>query len=264
LLARTLISIFATPPALNLLLMMFGLLLLLRWRRTGVLVCLLSVISLWLLSTPQVSTTLARTIEAYPALPAETVAGADGLVIVVAGASHYDTAAEYGVATPVESGLVRLHYTANLHKRTGLPILLTGGPMNRAQEVHSEVLAESLSSQFGVRTTWLEKESATTWQNAANSADILLPQGYNTIVLVTQAYHMRRAAMLFETAGFTVIPAPTQLSPTFPLSDWRFWMPKADALELSSLVFHEALGLLWYRFVSPVNNRFENEITLPQ
>jgi len=69
---------------------------------------------------------------------------------------------------------VRLHYAANLHNKTGLRILLTGGPMNKAQDIHSEVLAESLSSQFGISSTWLEKRSATTWQNAAFSAEILM------------------------------------------------------------------------------------------
>lgn len=134
--------------------------------------------------------------------------------------------------------------------------------MNKAQDIHSEVLAESLSSQFGISSTWLEKRSATTWQNAAFSAEILMAEGIDTIVLVTQAYHMRRAAMLFEMAGFTVIAAPTQLSPSFPWRDWRYWMPKSDALHLSYLVFHETLGLLWYQLVSPVGSTFENEVTL--
>ena len=226
------------------------------------LLCVTGLVSLWLLATPMVSTTLARTLEAYPAFDLASLPTQSNVAMVVAGAGHFDHAAEYGVATPIDSGLVRLHYAASLHNRTGLPVLLTGGPMNKAQDIHSEVLAESLSSQFGIQASWLEKKSATTWQNAAFSAEILQPEGIYTIVLVTHAYHMRRAAMLFEQAGFEVLAAPTQLSPAFPWQEWKFWMPEPNALQLSSLVFHEALGLLWYQFVSPLNSNFENEVKL--
>ena len=262
LLVRSLISIFFTPPAINMLMIAAGLLLIYRMRRTGMLLCVAGLVSLWLLATPIVSTALGRVIEAYPALDISSLPDTSKLAMVVAGSSHFDFADEYGVATPIESGLVRLHYAANLHNRTGLRVLLTGGPTNKAQKIHAEVLAESLSSQFGIEAKWIEKKSATTWQNAAFSAEILQSEGIDTIVLVTQAYHMRRAAMLFELAGFTVIAAPTQLSPNFPWHDWKYWMPTPDALQLSTLVFHETLGLLWYLFVSPVESQFENEVTL--
>lgn len=261
-LARELISIFLVPPALNMLMVAVGLILIYQLRRIGLLLCVTGMISLWLFSTPLVSTKLARTLEVYPAIDLAGITDTNNIAMVVAGASHIDEADEFGVATPTESGLVRLHYAANLHHRTGLRILLTGGPMNKARYIHAEVLAESLSSQFGIKPTWLEKKSATTWQNAAFSAEILNAEGIDTIVLVTQAYHMRRAAMLFETAGFSVIPAPTQLSPSLPWQNSRYWMPKASALHLSSLVFHETLGLMWYQLVSPVGNRFENKVTL--
>jgi len=237
-----------------------GLALMYRWRRVGMLLCIVGLTSLWLLSTPVVSTTLARALEAYPALDQATLPNNTKLAIVVAGAGHYDNAAEYGVSTPTEDGFIRLHCAANLHNRTGLPVLLTGGPTNKAQEVHSEVLAESLSSQFGITARWLEKKSSTTWQNAAFSAEILNLEGIDNVVLVTQAYHMRRAVMLYQLAGFTVSPAPTQLSPAFPWQMWKYWLPSARALRRSNLVFHETLGLVWYQFISPVNSQYENQV----
>ena len=37
----------------------------------------------------------------------------------------------------------------------------------------------------------------------------LIRRGLRTVLLVTDAIHMRRARALFERAGFTVRPAPT-------------------------------------------------------
>jgi len=257
---RSLVSIFLTPPAINMLLIAAGLILIARSRRIGMLLCTTGLISMWLLSTPVVSSTLARLLEAYPALDINTLPTDATMAIVVAGASHYDQAAEYGVSTPNDDALIRLHYVANLHNRTGLPILTTGGPMNRAQDIHAEVLAESLLSQFGIATQWLEKKSSTTGQNAEFSAEILLPEGVDTILLVTQAYHMRRAVKLYQMAGFTVHAAPTQLSAAFPWQQWKYWLPKVSSLELSYLVSHETLGLLWNQLTSAVERAHNDQL----
>ena len=135
--------------------------------------------------------------------------------------------------------------------------------MNKRQDIHAQVLAESLRSQFGIEAQWLEEKSATTWQNALYSAEVLHPQDVKNIVLITHSYHMARAVMLFELAGFTVLPAPTQLSTAYPLKDWRYWMPEIKGLQLSASVMHEYLGLLWYQLVSPVKSSLEQRYSLP-
>lgn len=261
-LVRMLAGTWLVPPAVNILLMIIGLLLM-RWaRRTGMLLLLTGVVSLWLMSTPVFSSLLAATIERYPAVTVETIATSNAQAIIVLGSAHVDHADEYGVSTPAPVGLVRLHYAANLHRRTGLPIMLTGGPMNKGQEVHSEVLAGSLENQFGIKAKWLEKKSATTWQNALFAAEILQAVGIADVVVVTHSYHMQRAMHLFELAGFNVIAAPTRLSTMYPWRDWHYWMPDSRALDLSANVLHEYLGLLWYQLVSPVGNRLEREVRL--
>ena len=249
------------PPAINIVLIVIALLLMRRFYRTGMFLALSSAVSLWLLSTMYVSGVLANSIERYPAFDA-SLPGALSKVqaIVVLGSGHYDNPPEYGVSTPLDEGLARLHYAASLHRRTNLPIMLTGGPMNRQQDIHSEVLAESLEKEFKIKAMWLERESATTWQNAANSADILFPLGIKNIALVTHSYHMQRAVNLFESAGFNVTPAPTQLSYSYPWQDWRYWLPQSDALMLSSNILQEYLGLLWYRLVNPADSALENNL----
>ena len=259
LLLRTLANIWMVPPAINVALMLLGLVVI-RWqRKLGLLICSIAVGSLWLLSTLVVSSYLAVSIETHPAADPEAIKKSKSEAIIVLGASHLDMATEFGVSTPTDAGLVRLHYAASLHNRTGLPIMLTGGRMNRL-EVHADVLGESLQSQFGIVAKWYERKSSTIWQNALFSAEILHPDGITDIVLITHAYHMQRAVNLYELAGFSVTPAPTRLHRVYPWRSWLYWMPSVQALELSSSVIHEYLGLLWYRLFSPAGDASEREM----
>lgn len=259
-LLRMLANTWLVPPAINIALILFGLLVA-RWhRRLGGLAIVTGVMTLWLFSTLFFSSYLAVSIEKYPAADPQSIVQKKSQAIIVLGASHLDAASEYGVSTPTDRGLVRLHYAANLHNRTKLPIMLTGGQMNRL-EILADVMDESLQSQFGITAKWHERQSETTWQNALFSAEILHPTGVTDIVLITHAYHMQRAVRLFELAGFNVTPAPTQLNRVYPWRDWRFWMPDVRALDLSSNVIHEYLGLWWYRLFSPVDSTTERDIS---
>ena len=251
------------PPAINILMLLFGLLIIRWYRKTGIAISSFGLLSLWLLATLYFSSVLASSIERYPAIHPDAIVKNGSQAIVVLGAAHLDAAEEYGRSTPTASALVRLHYAANIHHRSGLPIMLTGGPMNKMQDIHAEVLADSLQSQFGVTAQWLEIESATTWQNALFSARILHPQNVKNIVLVTHSYHMARSVMLFELAGFTVLPAPTRLTSAYPWREWRYWIPEIKGLQLSASVMHEYFGLLWYQFVSPLESEAEQQYILP-
>jgi len=246
------------PPGINIVLIVVGLLVVKLVRRSGLILISTGVISLLLLSTPVVSALLLLSIEDHRAVVPETIPKDRPMAIVVLGAGHSDVASEYGVSTPTDGGIVRLHYATSLHRRTELPILLTGGPLNARRNIHSEVLARTLKNEFKIEAKWLERKSATTWQNALYSAEILQGEGITDIVVVTHSYHMRRAVHLFQLAGFNVIAAPTQLGSPYNWRDWRYWLPNSGAMDLSSKVMHEYIGLLWYRLVSPVGNTFES------
>lgn len=257
---RAIVSVCLTPPAGNLLLILFGWLVSRYVRWLGASMFFLGFLSLWLLATPIASSALHRSIEKFPALSLTEVG--DAQAIIVLGAAHYDAAAEFsGNPAPVERSLGRLHYAAYLHRETGLPVMTTGGPMNRDQDIHAQVLATALDV-YGIEVSWTEARSATTWQNALFSAEILHPLGIDNVIVLTHSYHMARASMLFELAGFNVIAAPTQLSTSYPARVVRYWLPDAKALSLSYHVLHEYLGLLWYSLVSPVGNRAEESVEL--
>ncbi|KZR93733.1 hypothetical protein MITS9509_00328 [Synechococcus sp. MIT S9509] len=72
------------------------------------------------------------------------------------------------------------------------------------------------------------------------------------ILLVTSAFHMRRAQRMFERQGLTVVPFPVDFQArgqgAGPI--WRDptqWLPTAAALDGSSRALRELLGRLVYR-----------------
>lgn len=72
------------------------------------------------------------------------------------------------------------------------------------------------------------------------------------ILLVTSAWHMRRAKLLFERAGFDVIPAPTDFEMSYsielPIRVWDFF-PSCDALARNSYCVKEWIGNIGYRLL---------------
>ena len=81
----------------------------------------------------------------------------------------------------------------------------------------------------------------------------IIPMESN-LTLVTSAIHMTRAKMLFENAGFEIVPFPNQFftgHKTTPMS----FIPSASALSRSSNIYREFQGRLFYRlkhFLKPL------------
>lgn len=103
-----------------------------------------------------------------------------------------------------------------------------------------------LSDEFGITVKWLEEASDNTLENASKSRDILRKAGVNSIYLVTHAWHMARARMVFERAGLNVIPAPTGFTTRYR-TDILSFIPSSDGLHNSRVFLHEVMGILWYR-----------------
>lgn len=243
---RTLLKMSFLPPLLNILLVVLGLILLRKYKKLGVLSCLLGIGSLYLLSTPIVADRLLTSLEVAPVFSGEQVGEVNNAAIVVLGGGHLEHRREYGGPWPEESAIARLNYAAKLHRLTEWPLLLTGGKPSNSDFVHAEVMADYLWKQLFIRVEWIEGESRTTEENARYSKKILQENNVDTVILVTQSVHMRRSILLFEREGMSVIPAPTQLAEGAP-KGVRGWLPGTEALNRSQMAMHEMLGYWWYQ-----------------
>ncbi|APZ44739.1 hypothetical protein BW247_14560 [Acidihalobacter ferrooxydans] len=233
-------------PSVLLCMGILGFLLYVRHRRkTGMTVLVAYFVLQYCSSVPGVVYPLAGYAShvAVPTLPA----GAQAIVVLGAGR---EPAPQYGE----REGLTlfaaqRVAYAAWLKRRTGLPILLSGGLATAVDPASEAQLMERvLRRDFGLKARWLENRSATTWQNARDSAGILKPLGIKRVLLVTQAWHMPRALWAFRHFGLHPIAAPAgYMLPGPRQSGWRAWVPDARAAGDASLLWHEFLGMLWYR-----------------
>jgi len=103
----------------------------------------------------------------------------------------------------------------------------------------------------------LQDKSQNTEEDAVYTKEILKEKGIETVILVTSAAHMERALMHFQDPQLTLIPAPTDYAITQRYWDYLMrWdaktvllnvLPSSQALNLTSNIFHEYLGMFMYR-----------------
>ena len=123
------------------------------------------------------------------------------------------------------------------------PILISGGQTYSDSGAEAEISARVLKS-LGVAEDKIltETKSVNTTQNARYSAKILREKNLSRPLLVTSAFHMRRAMLNFQMQQLEPIAYPTDFTvahnPTFHYTKLR---PRAEALLLNVTVMQEIL-----------------------
>ncbi len=230
------------PPGGPLLVAVTGLLLAAGGSdKLGLAVVAAGLMALYGLSVPWLGRRLLHSLDHIshfdPASPGARAAGA----IVVLDAGRRCVAEQRGGDNVSPFTLERLATGAELHRRLGLPVLVSG-------DGSRELMAEVLDRCFGVPVRWVEPRSRNTRENAVCSARLLRAAGIDRVVLVTHYWHMRRAAAAFRHTGLEVLPAATGFAGKLRSEvGLMALIPNARVLFSSYLVLHEWLGMLWYR-----------------
>lgn len=199
-----------------------------------------AVAPLWLLlcATPAFTQGLQRWLEGrYDARPAAAYPLADAIVVL--GGEKLPAGASAAQDSEADAG-TRVGFGYLLYRAHRAPIIYLSG------EGDATPMAAVLERQ-GVSTSVLRLEtgSRTTYENARNTAALLRSEGRHTILLVTSAAHMPRAAASFEKQGLRVIPAPALPPPSQALDPWQ---PRRAMLWDASHALHEYIGLWVYRW----------------
>lgn len=243
---RYILECLVVPPGLSLALLMSALLLRRNHRKAMVFCIALGLLTLYVAGIPATTRWLHQRLVAEEPVDAQHL---QVQVILVLGGGRRPDAPEYGGDTLSATSLERVRYAAQLQKRTGLPLMVSGGSVRGELRAEAELMAEVLSKEFGAPVRWMETKSRDTFENARFSAAILLAADIRRIALVTHALHMARAAAAFRQAGIEVVPAPMgyyrPLEPDQGLDDW---IPSPLALYESASAFHEIVGRIWYRW----------------
>lgn len=169
--------------------------------------------------------------------------------IVVLGAGRNQEAEEYGGSMSASTEMERLHYAAYLHRKTGIPILISGGNAGHKPKSEAEYMRDVMQEEFGVPVRWVETASHTTWENAAFTDRILSADGVKSAWVVTQSWHMPRALLAFKDKQVQYLPASvTFASSNYWQHQWMRWIPQSTALNRSNIALHEWFGLPWYKW----------------
>ena len=236
-----LVKLVVLPPGVFFLALLTGLVLA-NWRRAlGVSVAAVALLSLYVSCMPLVATFALHAVETGQVADDGSARG--DAIVVLAGDFERGEPPQPGALT-----VQRLRAGATLHRRTGLPILVSGGPVDPVATPAARIMKRVLTEAFAVPVAWTESESRSTWTNAARSAAILRANGISRVHLVTQRWHLPRAAYSFRAHGIAVVPAPAS-PPTRTTFRLRDLLPHAGAMRDVYFAAHEALGLLWYRLV---------------
>lgn len=240
-----LLSAVVLPPTSLVLLTLLGLALLRARPRVAIFLIAFSQFALLALATPAVARLIAGPLEPPP-ITAEDLKRGQAIVILAGGLNR--NAIEWGGETVNDYTLQRVRYGADLARRSGLPVYVTGGVPGEARHAESELMADVLRRDYGIVPRWVDRAAETTRGNAQMAARDLKPLGITRIVLVTTAFHMPRAKHAFEAAGLTVIPAPTHYVAQRPFSFGQL-VPGAGALVVSYLSLREWVSRGWYRLL---------------
>jgi uncharacterized SAM-binding protein YcdF (DUF218 family) len=198
----------------------------------------------WLFSTPYFADAALQLLEANTTALNNSSPKAEAIVIL--GGGSYFHAPEYANQDTVShSTLLRLRYGARLYRNTHLAILVTGGKPLGNTVSEAMQMKTALEQDFQVPVRWTEGESNNSLENAQNSFQQLQKAGIKKIYLVTHAWHIPRARVAFQQAGFEVIAAPTGFTTRYQ-TDLLSFIPNSDALDKSRTFFHEIIGLVWY------------------
>jgi uncharacterized SAM-binding protein YcdF (DUF218 family) len=236
------------PLNLSLLLgLLFTILALLRRFHAAVGVAAIAFVWLYVCSTALCANFLMDYLEAdYPSGAMSTVPEADAIVLL-GGAMRGDV--QMGIRPDMNQQADRLVHAVALYKSGAAPILLlTGGAPAGARSGAEQMRDLLLIMGIPDNAMLLENSSRNTYENAKYSASMLESRGVRSILLVTSAFHMRRAVPLFEGTGFDVLAAPTDHQRIASKATVPGWIPGVNNLSRTTHALHEIFGYWAYRW----------------
>jgi uncharacterized SAM-binding protein YcdF (DUF218 family) len=242
---KKVVTAFLLPPGLIVLILAItGVWMVLKKNRFpgGVLLTVAGLV--WFLALAPVSDILYKDLESPYTIPTNI----DGDVIIVLGGGVNGTAPDLtGTGAPSGESCERLLTAGRLQKRLKIPVITTGGSVFREGDSEA-VIVKRFLVDLGVPEAMIRVEgnSRDTIENARMASRICSTFGYRTPVLVTSAFHMRRAIFSFRQVGLDVLPVPAgfRSKPGSPFR-WTDLLPR-DYRDVSHAL-KEYLGILYYR-----------------
>lgn len=238
---KQLIKPFLMPPGIFITLLVFSgtWFFIKKYHRAGIVNCLIGM-SIWLFSILPFSNAVFSGLESNFSIPEKP----KGDVIILLSYGAYENVPDLSGTGAPEPGMYgRLVTAVRIQKTLNIPVIASG--------TGGQIVKRFLND-LGVPLNMIimEERSRDTISNARYSKEICEKYGLKMPLLVTSAYHMKRAVLSFKKARMDVtsIPADFKTSKNIKYC-WENYLPSTSSLEMTSLAIHEYLGLLFYRMV---------------
>ena len=144
-------------------------------------------------------------------------------------------------------------YKANKSNR----LIFTGGinPLIKGLPPEGDIyIKEALSKGIPKKDLFTTYPVSNTLQEAKAIKKLLndeIPASQKKVILVTSAFHMKRAKRVFEREGISVLPYPVDFrsNKSFSLSlrNPSMWIPNSSSLDKSTIAIRELIGRIIYR-----------------
>lgn len=171
---------------------------------------------------------------------------AGDVIILLGGGIEDDVVDLTGLGAPSEESLARIVTAVRLYKRLNVPLIVSGGKFFRRKESEAMIMKRFLLD-LGVPgdKIILEVRSRDTYENAKYTKEIYARSGYESPILVTSAYHLKRSILSFKSFGIDVMPFPAGLKSRQTVKyGWFDYLP--GSFKVLSDVLHEYIGIGFY------------------
>ena len=168
------------------------------------------------------------------------------VVVLLGGAVDH---AGYSAPEPAYGdGVERLLVTYDLlRKQQARFAVASGGRAFLGGPTEAKVLTDQLADWGIARDRLiLDERAANTHENAVEVARLVKERGFRSVLILTSAFHMKRALGCFNAVGLEVDTLPVDYRMRDP-GRWHDWLPRSRHLEESTEALHEFAGRLVYR-----------------
>ena len=212
-----------------------------RWRGVA-----LSAGALFLFSWPPFAWVMSHAFESQYPLRTFPVGEAEAIVVL---ASSVQSPGPLPTPRLGDDTYERCQYAAFLYRSwKPLPVIAIGGvPSGGPGTPYADVMRVALEKEgVAASSISVEERSRSTFENALYGADLLRSKPVHRILLITDSYHMLRAAACFRKQALTVVPGPCNFR-TYNDLHWKDLLPAWESISWNEDIVHECVALVYYR-----------------
>ncbi len=217
---------------------------------------------IYFLSLPVVSSSLIYSLERdflppknAPSLNKESFQKAQLILVLGGGVANFSPEESGQRASLSSTSFKRVFGGWKLAEATGLPILFSGGIVfpEPGYEAEADVMQRTIKLwNFDDKKIYTETKSRNTEANARLSKEILTTLNISNVVLVTSAWHLKRASIIFKKQALAFTPYASDFLSSYPNEAFHYpslldCLPSMGSLSGSELVLHEYLGILFLK-----------------